>query len=112
MVQSSQQRMITMSENEYPKIQDLDNEAFIMIRQHLYHLLHELHMADFDVDVIKEWLFQLQPEAVELGLENYTHFLTPPPEEKIVELIEWFKEHGFEYVLKENLRSLEESTNE
>lgn len=35
-----------MSEDEYPKIQDLDNEAFIFIRQHLYQLLHELHMAE------------------------------------------------------------------
>jgi DNA repair photolyase len=42
-------------------------------------------LADFDLETIKEWVFQLQPEAIELGLENYTHYLTPPPEKKIVE---------------------------
>jgi len=30
----------------YPKIQDLDNMAFILLRDKLYHLLHELHMAE------------------------------------------------------------------
>jgi len=35
-----------MDKWEYPKIQDVDNEAFILIRQQLYTLLFELHMAE------------------------------------------------------------------
>ena len=35
-----------MNKWEYPKIQDLDNYAFILIRQKLYNMLHELHMAE------------------------------------------------------------------
>ena len=68
-------------------------------------------LEDFDLDVIKEWIFQLQPEAIEIGLENYTNFTTKPPEEKIIQLRDWLDEHGFEYIFKENLRHLEETTN-
>jgi len=35
-----------MDKWEYPKIQDLDNEAFILIRQKFYDILHELHFAE------------------------------------------------------------------
>lgn len=35
-----------MSKWEYPKIEDLDNYSFILIRQQLYDILHELHMAE------------------------------------------------------------------
>jgi len=35
-----------MDKWERPRIQDLDNEAFILIRQQLYNLLFELHMAE------------------------------------------------------------------
>ena len=88
-------------------------EALLWMREQGYRTFISMEpMADFDLEVIKEWIFQLQPEAIELGLENYTKFLTPPPEEKIVELIAWLDEHGFTYVLKENLRHLEETVNE
>jgi len=35
-----------MSKWKYPLIQDLDNVAFVLVRQHFYDLLHELHMAE------------------------------------------------------------------
>ncbi len=82
-------------------------KALLWMRERGYRTFISMEpMADFDIDVIKEWIFQLQPEAVELGLENYSHFLTPPPEEKIIELVNWLRGTGFEYVLKENLHHL------
>lgn len=65
-------------------------------------------LADFKDITLKRWINDIQPEAIEIGLENYTHFTTPPPERKITELINWLKENEFEYILKENLRYLEE----
>lgn len=37
-----------MVQSPYPtvKIQEMDNEAFILVRQHIYNLLYELHMAE------------------------------------------------------------------
>ena len=35
-----------MNKWRHPEIQDLDNMAFVLIRQHFYDLLHELHMAE------------------------------------------------------------------
>jgi len=82
-------------------------ESMLWMREQGYRTFLSMEpMADFDLDVIKEWIPQLQPEAIELGLENYTSFLTPPPQEKIVELINWLRGTDFEYVLKENLRHL------
>lgn len=31
---------------EHPSIMDVDNEGFVVIREQLYQLLHELHMAE------------------------------------------------------------------
>jgi DNA repair photolyase len=55
-------------------------------------------LADFDVGI--------RPEAIEIGLENYTKFLPKPTEEKIIELIEYIQDLEIPYVLKENLRHL------
>lgn len=65
-------------------------------------------LSDFDLIEMKTWIKKIEPEAVELGLENYSHHTSPPPEWKIVALIHWMKETGFEYVLKDNLRYLEQ----
>lgn len=35
-----------MNDWDHPKIQELDNMAFILIRQGLYDMLFELHMAE------------------------------------------------------------------
>lgn len=64
-------------------------------------------LADFDLPIIKTWLMSIQPEVIEIGLENYTHFTESPPENKIIQLIEWIDRVGFEYVLKENLQGYE-----
>jgi len=85
-------------------------ESLLWMREQGYKTFLSMEpVEDFDLEIIKEWIFQLQPEAIEIGLENYTMFTTPPPEWKLIELISWLREHGFEYILKENLRHLEES---
>ncbi len=68
-------------------------------------------LADFDVDKLTYMIIDVAPEAIEIGLENYTNFLPRPPEDKILELIENIKGMEIPYVLKENLRHLEETTN-
>ena len=66
-------------------------------------------LSDFDLETMMVWIEAIKPEAVEIGLENYTSFTEKPPEWKLVALIHWLKEHGIEFVLKENLVYLEES---
>lgn len=60
-------------------------------------------LADFNPDLMKNWITAIQPYVIEIGLENYTHYTTPPPDEKIMELLSWLDEHGHNYLLKENL---------
>lgn len=68
-------------------------------------------LADFRDMTLKRWIRGIQPEAIEIGLENYTNFTDKPTTSRIVNLIDWLKINGFTYVLKENLQSLEETTN-
>ena len=69
-------------------------------------------LAEFNEVTLKRWIRKIQPEAVEIGLENYTNFTDKPPEKRIVNLLNWLTTNGFTYVLKENLRHLEETANE
>jgi len=64
-------------------------------------------LSDFNLGRIVTWLLRVDPEAVELGLENYTHFTMPPPTEKILSLIEQLESLEIPYVLKDNLASIE-----
>jgi DNA repair photolyase len=64
-------------------------------------------LSDFDVHVMKMYIVAVQPEVVEIGLENDTHFTDKPPEHKILELLKHLREEGIPYVLKENLAHLE-----
>lgn len=65
-------------------------------------------LADFDVDKLTYMIIDVAPEAIEIGLENYTNTLPRPSEDKILELIENIKGMEIPYVLKENLRHLED----
>ena len=63
-------------------------------------------LADFDFNEMMNWIINVEPEAVEIGLENYTHYTTPPSEEKIKALIYNLEALEISYVLKENLEHL------
>ena len=63
-------------------------------------------LADFQLVTMKRWINLIQPEAIEIGLENYTNFTFPPTDKKILSLLRWLEDSRFEYVLKENLKHL------
>lgn len=63
-------------------------------------------LADFNLVTMQKWICEIEPEAIEIGLENYTKFLPKPPIEKIKSLLSYLDETGFEYLLKENLVSI------
>ena len=69
-------------------------------------------LADFDVDKLTYMIIAIDPEAIEIGLENYTEFLPKPPEDKILELLDNIEGMGIPYMLKENLRHLGETAND
>lgn len=67
-------------------------------------------LADFNYETMIQWIKNIQPEAVEIGLENYSNYTTPPPQEKTIMLLSWLDFMEIPYVLKENLHGLEDST--
>ena len=69
-------------------------------------------LSDFDLHRMADWIENIKPEAVEIGLENYTRFTTPPTFRKILELLDWLDENDFHYVLKENLEHLNDTSME
>ena len=65
-------------------------------------------ISNFDLDKIKLWIQDIQPKAIEIGLENYTEYTDKPLNIAICELVTWIRETNISLVLKDNLRWLEE----
>jgi len=66
-------------------------------------------LADFDFNDLMSWIVAIDPAAVEIGLENYTHFTTRPPDTKIRNLKANLDALEIPYILKDNLAYLEEA---
>ena len=64
-------------------------------------------LSDFDFNKMIRWIVAIDPEAVEIGLENYSSHTTKPNEKKIKELIYNLGILEIPYVLKDNLKHLE-----
>jgi len=64
-------------------------------------------LADFDFNKMMKWIVAIDPEAIEIGLENYTNYTTKPPDEKIKALIYNLDALEIPYVLKDNLASID-----
>jgi len=69
-------------------------------------------LSDFDLERMCGWIMDITPEAVEVGLENYTRFTTPPTFKKIRQLLALMDKYKIHYVLKENLEHLYDSSME
>jgi len=60
-------------------------------------------IADLHLITMKRWINMIQPEAIEIGKENYSHYTEPPSDRKLLDLIGWLDRKGYTYILKENL---------
>ncbi len=60
-------------------------------------------LADFDLKFLTSWIRRIKPEAIEIGLENYTSFTKKPSPSLICDLVEWLDKNDHTYILKENL---------
>ena len=69
-------------------------------------------LAKFDLETITYMITSLSPIAVEIGLENYGNIVPKPSDDSVKLLLEELRQHNIHYVLKENLRHLEESMND
>lgn len=72
-------------------------------------------LSDFDLDEMEFYVGMINPippGAIEIGLENYTHFTVHPPDEKIIALVNWMRSEGYTVILKENLDYLNDSLEE
>lgn len=61
-------------------------------------------LSTFNQTGMHSWISTIRPEAVEIGLENYTSFLEKPPKQRILELLVFLREQNIPYVLKEGLQ--------
>lgn len=64
-------------------------------------------LADFNVETMLHWVKMIKPTALEMGLENYTSILTPPPREKLLAFYKELQLRGVNVILKENLTWLQ-----
>lgn len=66
-------------------------------------------ILDFDLPVLVRWLEQIQPEIVEVGVDNYRNRLSEPPWEKVEALLESLRKFVPRVVEKNSLERLRES---
>jgi len=64
-------------------------------------------LSDFDMLTLVYMVKKIRPIAVEIGLENYTHFTETVSDFKICTLLRWLKHYRIPYVLKKNLEHME-----
>lgn len=64
-------------------------------------------IADFGYETMKLMIMDIQPEAVEIGRENYTSYLPEVSDSKLLMLIDFLESEGITYVLKANLQHLQ-----
>jgi DNA repair photolyase len=65
-------------------------------------------VLDFDVDILAEWIWRINPEFLNLGADSKNHNLPEPSVEKIHALVDALKKHGIELREKHNLSRLKE----
>lgn len=63
-------------------------------------------LADFDLSTLSSWVIDINPFAVEIGLENYSTYLPKPPLEKVQALYDKLAGAYVNVKLKKNLTGL------
>ena len=64
-------------------------------------------ISKFDHDVMKKWIHDINPIAMEIGKENYSNVVDDPSDEEIIHLCETISSLDIPYKLKRNLQHLE-----
>lgn len=63
-------------------------------------------IMDFDLAVFAEWLYDINPEIVEIGADNYHNDLPEPSWDKVYKLIDILTLHGVKVIQKDGLQRL------
>jgi protein gp37 len=66
-------------------------------------------VLDFDVDILANWIANINPEFLNLGADSKGHGLPEPTVDKIMQFTEKLKEYGIELREKHNLKRLMKS---
>ena len=61
-------------------------------------------LAELDLEQMSSWIEEINPEAVELGVENYTDYLTKPSKGTVIALLKFLDEKGIPYQLKASMK--------
>lgn len=60
-------------------------------------------LSSFNPTTMRRWINFIKPEAIEIGLENYSNYLDKPRPRKLQELLLWLDNRGIQYVRKPGL---------
>ena len=63
-------------------------------------------VMDFDLNIFKTWIAEINPKIVEIGADNYGHNLPEPSGEKVESLISFMETIGITVVRKQGLDRL------
>ena len=78
------------------------------MNQHQHKFLSIEPIMDFDLDMFATWIYDIDPEIVEIGADNYHNNLPEPSWDKVSKLIEILILHGVAVVRKDGLERLKE----
>jgi len=65
-------------------------------------------VMDFDLSEFSTWIYDINPEIVEIGADNYGNHLPEPSWDKVSKLIEVLTLHGIKVIQKEGLGRLKD----
>jgi len=63
-------------------------------------------IMDFDLIEFSNWIYDINPEIVEIGADNYNNNLPEPSSDKILKLVDILTLHGVNVVQKQGLERL------
>ena len=61
---------------------------------------------DFDLIEFSNWMYDINPEIVEIGADNYRNSLPEPSWDKVYKLIDILTLHGINVIQKDGLERL------
>jgi len=60
-------------------------------------------ISSFNPTTLRRWINFIEPEAIEIGLENYSNHLPKPRPRKLQDLLSWLDDKNIQYVRKPGL---------
>lgn len=103
-IETNRDVTLNYSKAPNPRQRTLD----MIMNQHPYKFLSIEPIMDFDLEIFSAWIYDISPEIVEIGADNYKNNLPEPSWDKIYKLMDILILHGVKVVQKDGLERLRE----